>query len=457
MKKWTLFVAFLPSALFPFVVLVIGLRNAAIFDAPLLFIDSPLPTVVFFITFGAVVILRDRSARLRENFAGLLLFFLFTAGYFLLASIFNKPELNTNNIYFAADNWSWYQRMAAPDGWNVGTRAVHPLAHLIFRPLVIFLSLFTAGDRFHANLILLALAGGGCVFLAWKILRQVSGNQAFTVLFASLLGLSASHLVFASVIESYIFSTLSLLFFIWLLLNNKPVYWMVATGVVTLGITITNIAQQALTALFVQKNYRKVAILFSAIILFAMGLNIISRFIYPLTEYFFIPQNLTGEQRFSQEINLKRAGLMAENILVYNIAAPQPYSSIRNEMPRFNFLNGTIGEYAWFGWPALICWTIILIMAFFRSFRNPACRDISIAMLACLAFNFLLHIGYGVEPFLYSADWTYALILFVAFSLGELAERTWFNIGLMVLVLSISLNNLWFIYLIARKVSEFLV
>jgi len=456
MQKWISRTAFLPSVLFPCAALVIGLRNAAIFDAPRILIDSPLPAAVFFITFGVVFIFRNKSPLLQENFPGLLLFFAFAAGYFLLASIFNKPEINTNNIYFAADNWSWYQRMAAADGWNVGTRAVHPLAHLIFRPLVTLSSFFTAGDGFHANLILLALAGSGCVFLIWKILRQISGQEALAVLFASLLGLSASHLIFASVIESYIFSTLSLLFFVWLLLNNKSVYWMAATVVVTLGITITNIAQQALMAVFVQKNFRKVAILFTSIVLFGVGLNIVSRFVYPVTEYFFIPANLTGEQRFSQEISLKRAGLMAENILVYNIAAPQPYSSIRNEMPRFNFLNGTIGEYAWFGWPALVFWAVILMLAFFGSFRNSDHGGLSIALLACLLFNFILHIGYGIEPFLYSTDWTYALILFVAISLGEFAERSWFNIGLLVLVLSVFVNNLWVVYLIARKVSEFL-
>ena len=457
MQKWISRTAFLPSVLFPCAALVIGLRNAAIFDAPMVFINAPFPAVIFFVTFGAVCIFRNRSPLLQVNFPGLLLFFTFTVGYLLLASIFNKPEINTNNIYFAADNWSWYQRMAAADGWNVGTRAVHPLAHLIFRPLVTLSSFFTAGDRFHANLILLALAGGGCVFLMWKILQQISGREAFAVLFASVLGLSASHLIFASVIESYIFSTLSLLFFIWLLLNNKSIYWMIAAGVVTLGITITNTAQQALMAVFVQKNFRKVAILFTSIVLFGVGLNIVSRFVYPVTEYFFIPSNLTGEQRFSQEISLKRAALMAENILVYNIAAPQPYQSIRNEMPRFNFLNGTIWEYAWFGWPALIFWGIGLGLAFVGSFRNPAHRAMSAAMLSCLAFNFLLHIGYGIEPFLYSTDWTYAIILFVALSLMEWAERTWFNIGLFILVLSVFVNNLWVVYLIARKVSEFLV
>lgn len=78
-------------------------------------------------------------------------------------------------------------------------------------------------------------------------------------------------------------------------------------------------------------------------------------------------------------------------------------------------------------------------------------------MLACLGFNFLLHAGYGVEPFLYSADWTYALILFTAIELGKLTERLWFKVFLFALSMAIFINNLGCLYIIARKISEYLV
>jgi hypothetical protein len=455
MQTWILPAAFLPSILFPFAALTVGLRNSTVFDAPEFMAAGPVFPILYLALLGGLLFFKNKFTGLRNDFPGLLMFFLFTAGYFLLATMFNKQGLNTNNIYFAADNWSWAERMAATDGWNVGTRAVHPLAHLIFRPLVFLMSLFTGGDRFYATIVLLALAGGGCVFLTWKIL-QISQDDAFAVLFASLLGLSASHLIFASMIESYIFSTLCLLLFVWLLLNNKPDYLLVITGIATLGITITNIVQQGLTTLFVKKDYRKLILLFSVIVVAAASLNLLSRLIYPVTEYFFIPGNLSGEQRFAQDVDLKRAGLIFENILIYNIAAPEPYSSIRNEMPRFNFLNGTITEYPWFGWPAILGWGTVLALGIVGYFRDPRWRHLSNAMLACLLFNFALHIGYGVEPFLYSADWTYALILFAAFSLTAFAKHTWFKAGLLAVVTAIFFNNIWVIYLLARKVSGFL-
>ncbi len=453
MKKiFSLFV-FLPAAFFPLAALVIGLRNQAVFNA-----NPIIPCIV--IVFTALIFFRERRLQ-RDNQPGLLLFLFFTFGYYLLASVFNKPEINTNNIYFAADSWSWLQRMAFEDGWYIGTRAVHPFAHILFRPIVWLLTSLTGGDRFQANLLLLALAGGACIFLMWKIIKQISGDENSAVLFASILGLSASHLIFASVIESYIFSTLCLLFFIWLTLSDKSIYLLAATSVTTLGITVTNIVQQGLVAMLAQRNLRRVIMLFTLAIVGSVALNVSSRFIYPATEYFFVPQNLTGEQRFAQEITVKRVGLMAENLLIYNIAAPQPFTSIRNEMPRFNFLNSSIRDYFLFGWLALTMWITTLGLAlfyFFKNIRQIADKTyLAPAMLACLLFNFLLHIGYGTEPFLYSADWTYALILFAAISLRDLVKREWFSPVLFILTTALFINNLWFVYLLARKASDFLV
>ena len=191
-----------------------------------------------------------------------------------------------------------------------------------------------------------------------------------------------------------------------------------------------------------------------------IGLNIFSKFLYPATEYVFLPENLAGEQRFQKEITLQRAGLMAENLFIYNIAAPQPYTDMRNETLRFNFLNGTIGEYRWFGWPALILWLIMAGLALFyfpaNLRRQAPYGSLAVSMLACLVFNFLLHIGYGAEPFLYSADWTYAVVLFTAINLNNLGGNNWFKFALFTLVASIFINNMWFLYLIAAKASEHL-
>lgn len=385
--------------------------------------------------------------------------FCFTSGYFLTASILNKTGVNTNNLYFSSDSASWYLRMAGEEGWDLVTRAVHPLAPLLFRPAITFLSFFTNGDRFHAALILLAMAGGGCVFLTWKIIKLLTANRSYAVLGASLLGLSASHMIFASVLETYIFSAFCLLCFIWLILSHKTNFVLIATGVVTLGITLTNVTQQALTFLFIRQSIKRTALVFSLVLFFGICLNIVTKSIYPTTEYFFIPQNLAGEQRFSREVNLKRIELVAKNLLIYNMVAPQPYFSTRKEMPRFNFLSDSIENYVWFGWAAVVPWGSMLgCSLIYLLGRKYPLKDskILLSMLACLLFNFLLHIGYGIEPFLYSTGWTYALVLIVAIVFQDAARRDIFMIAGLVLVILLMLNNLWLLYLIIGRSGAYL-
>lgn len=458
MRKQTFLLLFAPSLFFPLTAIFIALRNPSIFP---FFLDPPLPLIFFFfLAISILFIFLKRGDHLQENLHGLILFVLFTIGYFILSALFNRVDLNTNNVYFEADNWSWLRRMALEDGWNVGTRAAHPFAHLIFRPLTWMLSIFTGGNRYEANLLLLSLAGGGCVFLMWKIVKQISMEDAYAILFASLLGLSASHLIFATVIETYIFSAFSLLLFIWLLLRDRPAFLLIVASSLAFGITITNIVQQGITTLLVQRNLKRTIMLFTTVILLGVALNIFSRFLYPVTEYVFLPQNLTGEQKFQKQPTLQRVELIMEDLLVYNIAAPQPYVDTRNQTLRFNFLPGTIREYIWFGWPSLVLWIMTIGLALFYFPRNMRLDTtnsrLAVSMLACLLFNFVLHIGYGAEPFLYSAGWTHALVLFMSVCLVPLAERGWFKWLLFFLVSAVLVNNMWLLYLIARRTAEFL-
>jgi hypothetical protein len=72
-----------------------------------------------------------------------------------------------------------------------------------------------------------------------------------------------------------------------------------------------------------------------------------------------------------------------------------------------------------------------------------------------LLFNFLLHLGYGYEPFLYSADWTYALLLFVAASLSELGRRWWFQLGLAVFLGLLMFNQWGFLQTMLQSIAPF--
>jgi hypothetical protein len=48
---------------------------------------------------------------------------------------------------------------------------------------------------------------------------------------------------------------------------------------------------------------------------------------------------------------------------------------------------------------------------------------------------------YGKDVFLYAANWTYAIILFLALAWRELANKKWFQISLLVFVALLLVNN----------------
>ncbi|MGE5249478.1 MAG: hypothetical protein ACM3QS_04620, partial [Bacteroidota bacterium] len=68
---------------------------------------------------------------------------------------------------------------------------------------------------------------------------------------------------------------------------------------------------------------------------------------------------------------------------------------------------------------------------------------------------FGLHLGYGYEPFLYSADWTYALVLLVASALSPLAKRGWFQAALGLFLLLLMWNQWAFIQTILDAIAPF--
>jgi len=58
-----------------------------------------------------------------------------------------------------------------------------------------------------------------------------------------------------------------------------------------------------------------------------------------------------------------------------------------------------------------------------------------------LLFNFALHLRYGKDIFLYSTNWTYAIILFLSLAWKELANKKWFQIVLLVFIALLMVNN----------------
>ncbi|HEY2980086.1 MAG TPA: hypothetical protein VGJ22_02810 [Anaerolineales bacterium] len=411
----------------------------------------------------------------QENLPGIVLGGLFFLTYAALAQVFNRPGVDTTENFLAADNFAWLDRLASSGGTLTEMRAVHPFAYLIFRPAVALLSIVFNGDRTAATFLLVPMMGGLCVLLIWMFVKKWTGSETYASLIACLLGVSTAHLLFASIIETYIFSAaVLLLFFLLLLRERTSLFTLVAVGTLTFGITITNFIQTFIAFCVARPKLKAIfwyGLLVSAA---AIALTLLHAALYPSALVFFLPSGTSVENEYAIPIFGQpawrlagRAILLVRTIFLYSIVAPEPFiltEEVGGFFPRFNFFKITPGNFHYSGydgagqllaalWMLLVC---AAGLAFVWRLVRTRKTDLTLAFALCILFNFLLHMGYGYEPFLYSANWTYALILFVALSLSELADRRWFQ-AVLLLFLGLLIFNQWkFMQLIFDSISPFL-
>lgn len=411
---------------------------------------------------------------IRHNLGGLLLASLFFNTYFILAETINFPGFRTLDQYFDLDISAWMARLqtASPQDVVDEVRAVHPAVLLFLRPPVWFVSLFLNGDRLHAAFVVHALAAALCVFLMWRIVRRASSSTSYALVAASLLGASASHILLGSMLETYIYSSLALLFFVSLLQNEtislKSMVW---AGVIVFGITITNLVQ-TMILYFVKQPRIKVIFFYSLLVVgIVFMLNLIQAWIYPVARVM-TPARIQGEQHYKFDLAdapwrmTGRISLMTRAVISYGMVAPSPFilmEELGMNVPNFRTSKITIGEFHVAGYKGLAdftvrLWMLILtsaVILFFLRWFGKSKPFFELGLLICIGFNFFMHVLYGDDPMLYSPDWVFALVLFVAFSLGRFADRKWVQILLTVCILMMMMVNLGLVHQIMEVSAPF--
>lgn len=413
------------------------------------------------------------KAQLNENWRGLLLAVVFFVVYFVLANVFNRQDFNTNNVFFAADTHQWKLRIASVEGYSMEMRAIHPLAFFIIRPVVFAISLLSGADLFQAALFLLALTGCTGVFLLWLFIKRAVADENYAFLFAALFGLGTAQLMFNTVTETYIFSAFLLLLFFVLLQKRVSFWWLVLTGIGVFGVTISNLLQATIGVFFADLKVKRAIVFTMAVLAISAGLNLIHSEIYPSSALYFSAPEPGNEFRSYLNTAIKsgwawRGRLVASDMFLYSVVASQPFYQVyhredRSQFPKFNFMQGDrlspfvgTGKIAVWTWLGIIAASLFVFSHSLLRERLSQANRFTLAFLECLAFNFIFHLIYGFEPFLYAADWTFALFLFAALALRPLAKNTWLQIALVVMLGLLTLNNLSFLHFLMNGISPFI-
>jgi hypothetical protein len=403
---------------------------------------------------------------LRANLPGILLALLFFIAYFSLAVSYSlllrDPTQNFDDNFYNGDPTSWMNRLAAPAAQLIDMRPVHPFAFLIVRPLTWLIALFLNGNTFHAALLLNAGAGALCVLLAWSIVRRWT-NTAYALLFASVLGASIAHLLFSTYLETYIFSAAALIAFVLALQSgNKSLKALVPIGLLGFGITITNFIQTGILFLFTDFKLGKIFRYGVIVVASALALAFLQVRIYPTSQPFYNIAYMLAERRYSASSDTperiyKRGFVMGRTITLFSMVGPRPLFFLKEvgcAFPCFqtykpHYGADIINSYSGFGSGLARVWFAILLLALglylWKLFKSRKSVALESALLLIILFNFVLHIFYGDDPMLYSPDWTYAVVLFVALGFKNFANTKWLQWAGLAFLVALMINNWTFL------------
>jgi hypothetical protein len=387
------------------------------------------------------------------NAGGLVIALLFFAVYFHLAAIFNQPVFDFDDIFFDTDSALYRYRFGTEFYKDYYDRTVHPYVLIIVRPWVRLVSLFLKGDMLYGAFIVTALTGALCVFLVWYFARESTSNPLHALLIAALFGASTSQLAFGSLIENYIFLGAAALLFIVLLLKDKPMYMLAIAGLVSFGITVSNIAQTVIAHFMVRRSIPQLIKYGLLVGAFIIPLNLLNNVIYPDAHpYLWEVSTLQFEEKNVFEPTLLRANFMSRVMLLHSFIAPDPLlimedipflkvwlfrAALKNaplEIARYETILGNA---------LVVVWVVFLAAGGFLFLKNLFKQDnrFQFAFILIVLFSFALHMRYGRDVFLYSVNWTYAITLFLALAWREISNQRWFQIPLLAFIILTMVNN----------------
>lgn len=326
---------------------------------------------------------------------------------------------------FDADIRRVVHDLARRDGWHYRTK-VHPLFVLFFNPLGLALKTWLVRPRPVALLLNAAAAALGVVLFR-ELLARVGVERSRARLWTAVFILSASQLFFGVFPETFAFSgaSLLLLFVVFAASHpSRPRAFLAA--LVAFGVTTVNLVAALLLVLLRQpagtpprKALGRVAAFGAAVVLTAMALSLVQKSYSSRTELFFLPSSYTEEADYtfrpqSVAAVVERAADLARSVLFTSLAAPSLAVRWPDKLPplvRFGWWDLASAAHAvvWMG----------LVLAGVTAWRRREWRALPLvrALALWLGFNLAVYSFYGTTFFLYSSEWTFAVLALAACAL----------------------------------------
>jgi hypothetical protein len=309
----------------------------------------------------------------------------------------------------------------------------HPLLLLFLNPVGVALraALRAVGTEQAGRLaaiLLCASAGALGVAAFFRLLRKSALDAGTAAAWSVVFGLSASQLFFSVFPESWVFSTLALLL-LFGAAGRAPAR--VAAGVFAFGMAVTNVVAVALARPQPDDGtasgrgvLRERALYVLAVLAVAAALSLVQTAVYPGTASFWSVSGLARDDRLSfvwpghpRDV-VARVSELVPHFFGWSLAPPRTVILSDGSRTVVDFPRAGGARPRPLGLVHALVWGSLLVAAVLgarrtRSWRRPIVASLLLWTLALGA----LHLVFGTSLFLYSGQWTFAVVALVALSL----------------------------------------
>lgn len=378
-----------------------------------------------------------------------IVFFLTVVLYLIIAYLnFSKTTIfyDTNNTYdvlLDTDTGILFN-------WNTFAIAQDNSKHILFSPIVSILaypiyniSLFLSKNGFNYN----GCYGGGLIFLQilisatsitliYNSMKTIKLNKITLILLTILMVCSFPQLFMTLNVERFIYSQLSLVFFIFLVLKlkNKDSYFLDIAAIPLFGITITNIYLYFFNLIFEFKfNIKKISKHIFAFISILYVIIIITK---SYNSFFLVSNVVQSDSQFILKIPI----LDKITYIITRLLYPSLY------FPGHELINNSIRQNSKVNIMFLIILIIVFIIAILGGINNIR-ENVVKLLLSIIGVNIMLHgiIGYNLlSANIMTIHFQFAIILLSAyFSIGLKGNRIRiFNIFLLIVIITVLISNI---------------
>jgi hypothetical protein len=299
----------------------------------------------------------------------------------------------------------------------------HPLLAIITVPIVQSMEILLGIGGAIAVGMLMSVAAGCCVCLLYLLLRLVRLPYLDASVFSILFMVSASSVFWFPIPETLSIGSATVLLALVVAafserIKKLPTLYFIATSVATLSITTTH-WMAGLAMLFSQFPWRRALLLAGCSLVIVILAAFLQLWLFPGSDLFF----LLGKYEKSWVFHSGAGGFwtIMQSFFLHSVIMPEVklsfYDGIQSPGGKWLITQGLIpGSGSSAGLAATFVWLALLAMGIWGFIRDPLRLKASIAMIAVLLGQLLLHLVYGVETFFYSLTWTPLLVAMSGFA-----------------------------------------